>query len=119
MKILIKKILKIIIKNKLNINNDVLSKNDNKINLLIGTTGLNRLDLHNDNIKEWCDFINLSKEFKVTWFLNIDVVPNLEFNYVDTVNNFKRQLSDNVKFIVLPKKEPFCKIMSFDLKKYL
>ena len=89
--------------NQLNIENN---SNQDNINLLIGTTGLNRLDLHSNNIKEWCDFISSVEEFKITWFLNIDVVPNLEFNYEDTIKNFKKQLSDNVKLIVLPEKIP-------------
>jgi hypothetical protein len=110
-------------KNKIIVNNNTLPNNDNIINLIIGTTGLNRLDLHSDNIKEWCDFINISNNFNITWFLNIDVVPNLEFNYEDTVNNFRKQLSSNVKLIVLPKKEPgfvkSCHLISKNIYDYV
>ena len=41
----------------------------------------------------------------MVWFLNVDVVESLEFSWEDTVENFRKQLSDNIKFIILPKKE--------------
>jgi hypothetical protein len=96
---------------------------DNKINLIIGTTAINRLDLHSDNIKEWCDFICSVENIKITWFLNVDVVPNLEFSYEDTINNFKKQLSNNINFIPLPKKEPgfvkSCHLISKNIYDYV
>ena len=109
--------------NKKDITNNKKEINENKINLLVGTTAINRLDLHSDNIKEWCDFICSVKEFNITWFLNVDVVPNLEFNYEDTVKSFKKQLSTNVKLIILPKKEPgfvkSCHVVSKNIYDYV
>ena len=93
-----------------NITNQIKPKNSirrkKSTTLLVGTTALNRLDLHSDNIKEWGEYLKKIRGLNVVWFLNVDVVDSLEFSWEDTVENFRKQLSEETKFIILPKKDP-------------
>ena len=61
----------------------------NKKNILIGTTAINRPELHNDNIKEWHDWINNidKSKYDLHWFINIDYVSKLPFSIEETKNN--------------------------------
>ena len=83
----------------------------NRMNLIIGTTSINRPDLHNINMCRWIKYLNKTKDyFSIYWVLNVDQVPLLEFTYEETVGNYKKMLRDanitNIELIVLPKKEP-------------
>jgi len=92
-------------------------------NLIIGTTAINRVDLHNDNIKEWSDYLTMIRGLNITWILNVDVVDKLEFNWEETVKNFGNQLSSSIEFIPLPKKKPgfveACHVVSKNIYKYI
>ena len=74
-------------------------------NILVGTTAINRIDLHSDNIHEWIEFICGTTDTKIIWFLNVDVIELLEFSYEETVDNFKNIAKefDNLELIVLPR----------------
>tara|TARA_A100001015_G_scaffold253751_1_gene294162 strand:+ start:2172 stop:5402 length:3231 start_codon:yes stop_codon:yes gene_type:complete len=110
-------------KNTIEQEKQLIKNQSNKINIIIGTTALNRLDLHNDNIKEWSDFICANKNLNVVWFLNVDAVDKLEFTYEETVNNFKKLISNEIKLIILPKKKPefmkSCSVVSKNIYNYI
>ena len=65
--------------------------------LLIGTTSINRPELHSKVFINWLEWIVQLKKFanyKIVWFINIDYIENLPNSYEQTKNNFK-DLSKN------------------------
>lgn len=64
--------------------------------IIIGTTSLNRPELHNDNIKEWLEWITSSKQYKYTWFINIDVIDKLNSSYEETQQNYDNILLNKI-----------------------
>lgn len=62
-----------------------------KKEIIIGTTAINRPDLHKDNMKEWYEWINsLDKtKYNINWFINVDYVEKLESTVEETIFNFK------------------------------
>jgi hypothetical protein len=67
--------------------------------IIIGTTSINRPNLHNYNIDEWCNWIVKEREYKIIWFINIDIIKNLEFTYEETKNNYEKILNTKVNEI--------------------
>ena len=65
----------------------------------------------------------MTRGLNIIWFLNVDVVDKLEFNWEDTVKNFGSQLNKMVKFVVLPKKNPgfleSCHVLSREMHDYV
>ena len=73
-----------------------------KKNIIIGTTAINRPDLHKKTISAWYNWINkLDKaKYNIKWVINIDVVDGLEFTENETMENMKRIISDlDVSFV--------------------
>jgi hypothetical protein len=64
--------------------------------IIIGTTAINRPELHNDNIGEWYNWINsLDKtKYNINWFINVDYIPKLEKSTEDTIQNFKKLIKE-------------------------
>lgn len=58
-------------------------------NIIIGTTAINRPDLHSETIKGWYELIrNLDEtKYNIKWVINIDVVSVLDFTEEETKNN--------------------------------
>jgi hypothetical protein len=67
-----------------------------KIEIIIGTTAINRPELHKDNMKEWHDWINSidKTKYNINWFINVDYVEKLESSVEDTILNLKEILQD-------------------------
>jgi hypothetical protein len=67
--------------------------------ILIGTTSLNRPELHNDNIREWIDWIikNNNNDYKFIWFINIDVINGLNSSYDETVESYKKIINNDIR----------------------
>jgi hypothetical protein len=67
-----------------------------QIEIIIGTTAINRPNLHKDNIKEWYDWINSvdKTKYNINWFINVDYVEKLEATVEDTILNFKDIIQD-------------------------
>lgn len=59
--------------------------------LFIGTTAINRPSLHSQNIKEWREWINKldTNKYNIKWFINIDIIENLDVSYEETEKNLK------------------------------
>lgn len=74
--------------------------------ILIGTTAINRPDLHKQNMENWLNFVSRTDDCYLTWFLNIDTVKGLPFSYQETLANFNQMKPDNIELIVLPQKSP-------------
>lgn len=57
--------------------------------IIIGTTAINRPELHSDNMGEWYNLINsLDKtKYNINWFINVDYIPKLEKSTEDTIQN--------------------------------
>ena len=93
-------------------------------NLLIGTTAINRKDLHSDNIYQWIELFCNTTNSNVKWFLNIDIVELLEFTYEETLELFKEieNKFDNLELFVLPKKKAgfleACQVVSQSIIEY-
>jgi len=66
------------------------------IEIIIGTTSINRPELHNDNIKEWYKWINLvdKTKYNINWFINVDYIPKLEKSTEDTIHNFQKIIQE-------------------------
>ena len=64
--------------------------------IIIGTTAINRPELHNDNIGQWYNWINsLDKtKYNINWFINVDYIPKLEKSTEDTIQNFKKLIKE-------------------------
>jgi hypothetical protein len=65
--------------------------------ILIGTTAINRPQLHSKNIRDWRKWINGvdPNKYKIKWFINIDVIDNLEISYEETEKNLIRVIKPN------------------------
>lgn len=68
--------------------------------LIIGTTSINRPDLHNKTLVKWIEWIRLSLKtqmFKIVWIINIDVIPQLtEYTWEQTQDNYKRLFEEKI-----------------------
>ena len=64
--------------------------------IIIGTTAINRPDLHKNNIPIWYNWINkINKEkYKIKWFINIDIIQKLDVTFEKTQENFKNIIKD-------------------------
>ena len=64
--------------------------------IIIGTTAINRPELHSDNMGEWYNWINaLDKtKYNINWFINVDYIPKLEKSTEDTIQNFQKIIQE-------------------------
>lgn len=64
--------------------------------IIIGTTAINRPELHSDNMGEWYNWINsLDKtKYNINWFINVDYISKLEKSMEDTIQNFKKIIKE-------------------------
>lgn len=67
-----------------------------KKQIIIGTTSINRTELHNDNMNEWYNWINsLNKDdYNINWFINIDYIEKLEDSIEKTKSNYIKIIKD-------------------------
>lgn len=62
---------------------------------LIGTTAINRPDMHTENITEWYNWIlKLQDQYDLHWVINIDLIENLPATYEQTSENFQRIIKE-------------------------
>lgn len=63
--------------------------------IIIGTTAINRPNLHKDTLLNWLKWISqLDEEIKIKWFINIDIIDGLPFTYEETEKNIREILSE-------------------------
>jgi hypothetical protein len=64
--------------------------------IIIGTTAINRPELHSDNMVEWYNWINsLDKtKYNINWFINVDYIPKLEKSTEETIQNFQEIIQE-------------------------
>lgn len=64
--------------------------------IIIGTTAINRPELHSDNMGQWYNWINsLDKtKYNINWFINVDYIPKLEKSTEDTIQNFQKIIKE-------------------------
>jgi hypothetical protein len=64
--------------------------------IIIGTTAINRPELHSDNMGEWYNWINaLDKtKYNINWFINVDYIPKLEVTTEETIQNFQKIIQE-------------------------
>jgi hypothetical protein len=64
--------------------------------IIIGTTAINRPELHSDNMGDWYNWINsLDKtKYNINWFINVDYIPKLEKSTEDTIQNFQKIIQE-------------------------
>lgn len=73
------------------------------INIFIGTTAINRPELHKTNIESWVKwFSTLDKElYKINWIINIDIVDKLSASWDETKESFEQIITPINPDIVL------------------
>jgi hypothetical protein len=64
--------------------------------IIIGTTAINRPELHSDNMGEWYNWINsLDKtKYNLNWFINVDYISKLEKSVEDTIQNLQKIIQE-------------------------
>ena len=69
-----------------------------RTNILIGTTAINRPELHNDVMPDWIEWIcELNKEqYNIKWFVNIDIITSLEPTFENTKDNFSKLINNRI-----------------------
>jgi hypothetical protein len=90
---------------------------------IIGTTAINRPDLHNIVIPKWKKWL-LESCGKIKWFINIDILEFLQYSYENTKKNFENLLEDKkIELIILEQQyNKFlgaCKNLSENIKNYV
>jgi len=90
---------------------------------IIGTTAINRPDLHNIVIPK-CKKLMLGCEGKLKWFINIDILEYLNESYLSTKQNFKKLLDDpKIELIIMEQQyDKFlgaCKNLSENIRNYV
>jgi len=91
--------------------------------IIVGTTAINRPELHNIVLPKWKKWLLDSKK-QIIWFINIDILQCLDESYDDTKKNMESLLNDqNIKLVILPQQyNKFlgaCKELSENIKKYV
>lgn len=99
----------------------LLKMDDNFI--IVGTTAINRSDLHDIVLPKWKKWLLDSKKH-IIWFINVDVISHLCESYDDTKKNLEILLDhQNIKLIILPQQHNkflgACKELSKSIKKYV
>ena len=90
---------------------------------IIGTTAINRPDLHNIVIPKWREWL-LACGGKIKWFINIDILEYLNESYLSTKQNFEKLLDDpKIELIILEQQyDKFlgaCKNLSENIRNYV
>lgn len=64
--------------------------------IIIGTTAINRPELHSDNMGEWYNWINSldKKKYNINWFINVDYIPKLEKSTQHTIQNLQKIIQE-------------------------
>jgi hypothetical protein len=64
--------------------------------IIIGTTAINRPELHSDNIHEWYTWINSidKTKYNINWFINVDYIKKLEITVEDTIKNLQQIIKE-------------------------
>ena len=92
--------------------------------LIIGSTCINRTVLHKETYPEWIKWISNIKDYKIIWFINIDIIKNLDSSYQDVVDffmNFKKNYDIDIR--ILQSSQPnflhACKRISNEIYKFI
>ena len=90
---------------------------------IIGTTAINRPDLHNIVIPKWNKWL-LECGGQIKWFINIDILEYLQESYESTKKNFEKLLDDSrIELIILDQQHNkflgACKNLSKNIKTYV
>ena len=90
---------------------------------IIGTTAINRPDLHNIVLQKWKKWL-LNSDKRLKWFINIDILEYLNESYETTKKNFENLLDDSrIELIILGQQyDKFlgaCKNLSENIKTYV
>lgn len=91
---------------------------------IIGTTAINRPDLHNIVLPKWKKWLLGGCERKIKWFINIDILEYLNESYETTKKNFENLLDDSrIELIILGQQyDKFigaCKNLSENIRNYV
>lgn len=91
--------------------------------IIVGTTSINRPDLHNIVLPKWKKWL-LNSEKQIIWFINIDILEYLNESYETTKKNMEILLNDSrIELIILePQYDKFlgaCKNISINIKNYV
>ena len=90
---------------------------------IIGTTAINRPDLHNIVLQKWKKWL-LNSDKRLKWFINIDILEYLNESYETTKKNFEILLDDSrIELIILEQQHDkflgACKNLSENIRNYV
>jgi len=90
---------------------------------IVGTTAINRPDLHNIVIPKWKKWL-LGCGGKLKWFINIDILEHLQESYESTKQNFEKLFDDSrIEPIILQQQHNkflgACKNLSENIRNYV
>lgn len=94
--------------------------------VIIGTTAINRPELHNDIFYEWIDWILKldTNKYDIKWFINIDIIDALPHDYNETKLNLEQIINKriNVTFLNNGEKGNFlkaCQRVATNIEQYV
>lgn len=67
-------------------------------NIIICTTAINRPKLHSQIFPKWIEWLDEldRRNYKLIWFINIDVVSELDHTFIETRDNIKRIVNGRI-----------------------
>lgn len=99
---------------------------ENKTNIIIGTTSLNRPMLHNQIFPDWISWLNNidKQKYTITWFINIDIIKKLNTTHEETTNNYLRLIDNSITVYFLKCEDGIgnflkaCKRLAINIKNF-
>ena len=91
--------------------------------IIIGTTCINRIALHKETFPDWIKWISKINNHKIVWFINIDIIQNLDDNFESVIDFFNQFQSSQININYLTGNEPnflnACKRVSNEIYKFI
>lgn len=71
--------------------------------IIIGTTAINRLELHNDVFPEWITWLDKldRTKYSIMWYIHIDTIEKLEHPFSAIKENFERMINNKFKVLYI------------------
>jgi len=73
------------------------------ITIFIGTTAINRIELHADIFPDWINWLNQMNrgQYNLIWYIHIDVIPELEHTFAETKEHLAMLINNTIKVVYI------------------